>query len=236
MSTGRFDQLLNQVQGRIENLENQAQEFPTMPSLDQKRQAIARSNRDFNTMQNSLTEMERLIQTMPLRDREFFAQDLTGCRTAISELKTRYEALDEQLQQLIREEEARIAAGGLDAELVESNRQKAAGVMDNLNFAIATGNDTLRTQEHTMGTLAEDRALLGHVNANLDTIDNEADTGLARASRMFRRAMLNGVVTWIINILLFIILAVVLAWKFGLLEGGGGGESNTGDPTGEPGS
>jgi hypothetical protein len=77
MSNGLFDELLNQVQELIENLENQAQEFPTMPTLYQKCQAIAMSNRDFWTMQNSLTEMEDLIQTMPLRDGEFFAQALT---------------------------------------------------------------------------------------------------------------------------------------------------------------
>jgi hypothetical protein len=89
MSDGCFGQLLNQVQGYIENLENQGQEFPPMPTLNQKRQAIAMSNRDFRTMQNSLTEMERLIQTMPLRDRESFAQDLRSCRTSITKLRAR---------------------------------------------------------------------------------------------------------------------------------------------------
>jgi hypothetical protein len=83
MSNVPFDELCNQVQGHIKDLESQAQEFPTMLTLDQKRQAITRSNRDFQTMQNKLTRMERLIQIEPPRDRESFAQSLTSCRTSV---------------------------------------------------------------------------------------------------------------------------------------------------------
>jgi chromosome segregation ATPase len=220
MSSGRFDQLLTQVQGRIETLENQAREFSSMSTLDQKRQTVARSKRDFTTMQNNLTEMERLIQTMPLRDREFFSQDLGSCRESINQLKDTFGGLEVELQRLIKEEEDRIKAGGLDADLVESNRQKIGGVMDTINLAMKTNQDTLKTQEHTMGTLQDDRARLGNVNQNLDTIDNEADKGLARAGRMLKRALMNGVVTWTSNVLLFLILGVCVAWKFGLLGGG----------------
>jgi chromosome segregation ATPase len=219
MSSGRFDQLLAQVQGRIETLENQAREFSSMSTLDQKRQTVARSRRDFATMQNNLTEMERLIQTMPLRDRDFFAQDLGSCRESINQLKDTFQALEVELERLIKEEEDRIAAGGLDADLVESNRQKIGGVMDSINLAMKTNQDTLRTQEHTMGTLQDDRARLGNINGNLDVIDNEADKGFARAGRMLRRALLNGVVTWTINFLLLCILGVCLAWKFGAFDG-----------------
>jgi superfamily II RNA helicase len=217
MASGRFDTLLSQVQGRLEVLDNQAKEFASK-SLDMKRQMVGRSVRDFANIDNTLKEMERLIQTMPQRDHDFFKEDLAMCQDQIPELKRLYEGFTEEVEQLEREEQARIARGeALDANLVEDNRQKIGGVLGDLNFAIASGNDTLKTQEHTMGVLAEDRDALGRVNSNLDVIDNEAAVGLAAAGRMLKRAMLNGVVTWTINILLVAILIVVLVWKLGFL-------------------
>jgi ferritin len=227
MSSGRFDQLLAQVQGRIETLENQAREFSSKSanvSLDQKRQTVARSKRDFATMQNNLTEMERLIQTMPKRDRDFFIQDLTSCRESVNQLKETFAGLEVELQRLIKEEEDRIKAGGLDADLVEANRQKIGSGMAQINAISRINQDTMKTQDHTMATLQEDRTIQGHIAQTLEDIDDEAATGLARGGRMLRRALLNGVVTWTINFLLFLILGVCLAWKFGAF---GGGEEET---------
>lgn len=218
MSSGRFDTLLNQVQGRIEALENISKDFGSMPTLDQKRQSMARSKRDFTTMQNNLAEMERLIQTMPVRDREFFSGDLASCRESISQLKRTFEALDVQLQKEIEEEEERIKNGGdLDADLVESNRRKIGNVMANINAAVGSGKDTLKTQEQTMSTLQEDRALINNVNNNLDDIDNEAAKGLAKAGAMIRRAICTGCLTWTVNVLLIAVLGTVIAWKLGFL-------------------
>jgi hypothetical protein len=226
MSSSRFDQLLTQVQGRIETLENQAREFSSRSSLDQKRQTVARSKRDFATMQNNLTEMERLIQTMPMRDRDFYVQDLSSCRESVNQLRETFAGLEVELERLIKEEEARVQAGGLDADLVESNRQKLGGVMALVNTAIRVNQDTMKTQDHTMATLQDDRATLGHVNRTIDGIDDEAATGLARGKRMFRRALLNGCITWTINVLLFLILGVCVAWKFGAFS--------TAEPTASP--
>jgi hypothetical protein len=73
MSNGRFDQLRNEVQELIQKLEKQAQEFITIPTLYQKRQAIAMSNQDFQTMKRSLSEMRRLIHIQPSLKNDSFA-------------------------------------------------------------------------------------------------------------------------------------------------------------------
>ena len=162
--------------------------------------------------------MERLIQTMPVRDREFFSGDLASCRESISQLKRTFEALDVQLQKEIEEEEERIKNGGdLDADLVESNRRKIGNVMANINAAVGSGKDTLKTQEQTMSTLQEDRGLINNVNNNLDDIDNEAAKGMAKAGAMIRRAICTGCLTWTVNVLLIAVLGTVIAWKLGFL-------------------
>ena len=220
MSGGRFDTLLNQVQGRIEALENISKDFPKMPTLDQKRQSMARSKRDFTTMNNNLAEMERLIQTMPVRDREFFAGDLASCRESISELKRTFEALDVQLQKEIKEEEEKMKNGGdLDAELVESTRRKMGGVLMGLNDIAATSKDTIKAQEQTKSTLQEDRSILGNVNNNAHKIDDLADSGLKKAGRMLKRAICTGCLTWTINVLLMVALGVIIAWKLHFIGG-----------------
>jgi hypothetical protein len=164
---------------------------------------------------------------MPAREREFFVQDLTSCRESLNQLKETFAGLEVELERLIKEEEARIQAGGLDADLVESNRQKLGDVMGLVNTAVRVNQDTMKTQDHTMSTLEEDLATIARVMRTLDEIDAEAETGLARGKRMFRRALFNGWITWTINVLLFLILGVCVVWKFGAF-------SSEDEPTASP--
>ena len=211
MSGNRFDSLLTQVQTRLEVLENTANEFPSM-SLDQKRQAMSRSRRDITTLQNNLAEMGRLIQTMPQRDKEFFQADLNSSHDSFTQIQSRYNALNEELQKLILEEREK-PQGGLDADLVMANNAKQKDILANLNGVIAINKDTISTQDHTKNTLAEDRKLLEHTNDNLYQIDNEADKGLAAAGRMIKRGLLNKGITWGICFILAVVLALILYFK-----------------------
>lgn len=213
MSGGRFDTLLNQVQSRIETLENISNEFGRMGSLDQKRGAIARSQRDFTTIQNNITEMERLIQTMPVRDREFFSTDLDQCKESRDNLKQTYKKLDEQLQIEIANAKAR-EAEGLDSELVQRNKEKGLGVLGTLNATVAVNQDTINTQENTKATLAEDRALFNKIDNNLTDIDGEAEKGFKAGGRMMVKAIINGFASYVIIVILLGVLVVCILWRF----------------------
>jgi Mg2+ and Co2+ transporter CorA len=101
-----FRRILVLFQNCVSSLENRANDFSTMPALDQKRQVIAGSNREFSTMQDSLTSMQRVIKMIPLRNREPFEQTVARCRKVITELRARFAPVDEELQRLIRDEEA----------------------------------------------------------------------------------------------------------------------------------
>lgn len=211
MSGNRFDTLLSQVQTRLEVLENTSKNFPTM-SLDNKRQAMSRSKRDITTLQNNLNEMARLIQTMPQRDKEFFQSDLNDCHDSFAEIQDQFKAMDEELQRLLVEEREH-PTEGLDADLVAENNARAKNILADLNGTLAIGKDTIATQEHTKGTLAEDRILLQHTSDNLYEIDNEAEKGYKAAGRMVMRGLMNKGITWGICVLLVIILAIILFLK-----------------------
>jgi hypothetical protein len=98
-----FHQILDRFQNCMWSLEYRAYDFSTMPTLDQKRQAIAGSNRQFSTMQDSLTNMECVIKMTPLQNPESFEQTLARWRTLITELRAQFAAFDEELQRLIRD-------------------------------------------------------------------------------------------------------------------------------------
>jgi anti-sigma factor RsiW len=66
-------------------------------------------------MQDSLTSMECVIKMVPLRNRESFEQTLARWRAVITELRARFAAFDEELQRLIRDEEAQAEEGGRNA-------------------------------------------------------------------------------------------------------------------------
>lgn len=218
MSSGRFDTLLNQVQGKIEALNNISNDFNNMPSLDKKRQAVARSKRDFTTMQNNCREMERLIQTMPVRDREFFSSDLSQCQEEIERLSVRFEALDAELQKLIAEEEERIRNGeGLDPELAEATRKLGQSAMSKMNVALGLGNTIIAGQNKQKEMLAEDMQRLDNISNNVDRTQQLADTGLAKAKAMFKRALIQGFCSWAMDVILLGVLIVIIVWRLGYL-------------------
>jgi len=204
MATGsRFDTLLNQVQSRLGSLENTKDEFEQM-TLDQKRQTIQRSKREIDQIQNNITEMERLIQTMPMRDRQFFTKDLLTFRDSHREMIGIFANFENEVQRLTLLEKAK-KEESLNREQLERDNQRLSGLNSNLSKATELASDTLATQDNTMSVLAEDREILGHIDNNLDIIDEEADTGLAHASKLLRNACFNGFLTWTIVVLLIIL-------------------------------
>lgn len=213
--TGRFETLSNQVQSRLDALDNVVNEYSKLQTLDQKRQVVSRAKRDIQTLQNNLMEMGRLIQTMPQRDRDFFKADLDNYQGQYDGMKTTFAGIDKQLQDEIAKaaEDAENGAG-LDEELLMKNKQGALNVLSQISGVIAVNNDTIKTQENSKSTLAEDRNLLNNISNNLDDIDNEAEKGLSRGSRMARRAIMNGILSWTLACVFIVAFVVVVLWRF----------------------
>ncbi|OHT10119.1 hypothetical protein TRFO_20774 [Tritrichomonas foetus] len=212
--SGRFETLSNQVQSRLETLERVSKEYGAMRDLDQKRQVVTRSKRDITTLQNNLMEMGRLIQTMPQRDREFFKTDLEQFQEQYDQIKQAFVGIDKQLQEDIKKAEEEGENGGLDAELLQKNKQGALNILGMMNNIQAVNKDTIKTQDHSKDTLAEDRALLNNVSNNLDAIDGEAAKGLARGSAMLRRGIMNGILSWALAIFFIAAFVVSFYWRF----------------------
>ena len=211
--SARFETLSQQVQSRLDTLERVSKEYATMGVLDQKRQVVARSKRDIETLQNNLMEMGRLIQTMPQRDRDFFKTDLDDFQEQYDQIKKDFVAIDAKLQDEIKKAEEQ-GEDGLDAELLAANRVNGLNVLAQLGTIIAVNKDTIKTQEHSKDTLAEDRKLLNNVENNLNDIDNEADKGFQRGARMLRRGIMNGILAWFLAIFFIAAFAVSFYWRF----------------------
>mgnify|MGYP001155918006 CR=1 FL=1 len=212
--TGRFETLSNQVQSRLDTLERTIKEYDSLQLLDQKKQVVSRSKRDIQTIQNNLLEMGRLIQTMPQRDRDFFKTDLEDAQNTFDSLKTDFSGVEAKLQDEIKKAEEAGANGGLDEELLMKNKQGAINVLASISSIMAVNNNTIKTQENSKNTLAEDRSLLNNVENNLTDIDGEANKGLERGKRMARRAIMNGVLSWTLACLFIALFVVVVIWRF----------------------
>lgn len=95
----------------------------------------------------------------------------------------------------------------------DANMSKGNQILNTMDESLAIGNDTLKTQQNTMNTLAEDQKLLDNINNNLSTVDTEADTGEATAKRMYRRQLIQRIVSWGIVALLLALLIFSMWYK-----------------------
>lgn len=95
----------------------------------------------------------------------------------------------------------------------DQNMSKGNQILNSFDDSLAIGNDTTKTQQNTMNTLAEDQILLDNVSKNLSQVDSEAETGEATAKRMIRRQLIQRIVSWGIVAILIIILIVSMWYK-----------------------
>ena len=214
--SGRLDTLTNQVQMRLDTLNNIQKDWESMP-LEQKRGAMSRYRRELNTIQNNITEMERLIQIMPVREREFFAADLAQCRDDYRNKSDALPSYQEELERLIQEDEEK-RLNGVDEDLALQDLEKAQGALADLQQATKIGQEVLDTQDHIASTLADDRGRLKNVDNNLDAIDNEAEKGFKRGSRMYKRQILITTCIWFL-VVIFAGFAALGVWFWGKKKG-----------------
>ena len=217
-SGSRFDTLLNQVQSRLDTLETTGDELKsptvdqTMP-LDQQKSAVSRGLRELNQCQSNITEMERLIQTMPMRDREFFTQDIVSCRDTHRKLVADYNKYDEEVKRKVLLWQARVNQG-LDGDMIARTGQKLDAANSNLDKAIAIGGDVLNGMDHAQSTLASDREALGRIDKNVDNIIAETEKANGLTNSMLGRALCNGILSWIIVVILLGLIALFVWAKF----------------------
>lgn len=95
----------------------------------------------------------------------------------------------------------------------DQNMATGGKILNSLDQTIAINNDTLKTQENTMNTLAEDQKHFDNISSNLSIVDTEAETGEATAKRMVRRQMIQRGVAWGLVAVLIIILIVSMWYK-----------------------
>lgn len=208
-SGSRFDTLLNQVQGKLDTCENIKDEFPTM-ELDQKKSSVSRGLRDLNNINNNITEMERLIQTMPARDREFFSQDIITCRDSHKTLMAAFAKMDEETKRLILIAEAN-KRNGADQDTLNRTAAKLDNANSNLAKAIGLGGQVLAGQDKAMNTLQSDRQALGRIDNNVDNIIDETGKANALSNEMIRRMKCINCIVWIL-VLIFAGVLGVLIW------------------------
>lgn len=204
----RFDALLSQVHSRLDQLDNTKDEFESY-DLEQKKNAVSRGLRELNQCQNNITEMDRLIQTMPMRDREFFTQDIKTCRESHKALLQAYNKMDEEVKRLILIAEAQKRSGA-DQDLLNRTAAKLDNANSNLSKAIGLGGQVIAGQEKAMNTLQEDRQALVRIDRNVDNIIDETSKANKLANSMLGRACLNGCLAWIIVFLLACVIGALI--------------------------
>ena len=155
-------------------------------------------------LDQSITKMNNSVKNIPGDQRDYYNEEITRIRASYTKM----------LSELRQKRQAMLNDPGykqnqqLNQNLDTSNR-----VLNNLDEAIATGNDTLTTAQHTQNVLNEDRKLIENIDQNLDDIDMEADKGFTRAKRMLCRAVMNNILIWSVVVVLVALLGFSLYWK-----------------------
>ena len=208
-SGSRFDSLLNQVQNRLDVLESSKDQYPNV-DLDRQKTLVSHGLRDLNQCQGNITEMERLIQTMPMRDREFFKQDIDSCRESHKQLLAEFNKMDEEVKRNVLLAKKN-RDQGLDMDLVARTGQKLDATNSNLDKAINIGGNVVNGLNKAQGTLASDREALGRIDANVDNVIAETQKANGIANGLKFRQFINSFISYIVAGILFCLI-ILFAW------------------------
>ena len=197
MLTQRLDEAVSNLQVTVQQITNDLQRFDATP-IAERAPLDADLTRKLADLDNRLNKMSRDIKAVPTNSRDYFEGEYM-------ELRNQYNQLVWEFQ-----EKKSANAPGMTREQFLARRQQAAAVSSDLDEALHLGHDVVSTQKATMGTLDEDRALLGNIDQNLVEIDGQAHEGQRRAKRMITRMLLNACVAWVIVVVLFLIDAALV--------------------------
>ena len=157
-----------------------------------------------NTIETKIARINTETRSLPPSNRDYY----------VNEAKT----LSSQHQQYLSELRKKVTLGmndqlGKQSLQLEKNIQKGQSINESLDEAIRLGNDSITTANATITTLQDDRKRINQINENIDNIDREANSGIAVAKRMVRRACFNNFLIWTIVVILVAFLGFSLYWK-----------------------
>lgn len=202
-SGSRFDSLLNQVQTRIDQLESMHAEYPQY-NLQQKKYCVTSGIKDLNQCQGYLSEMEKLLLSMPMRDRNFFSDDVSSVKNDINRLRDIYEKYETEVKREVLLEEAQ-KNQGLDLDTVQRTNANLKNANKNLDDALNIGQGILESQDKVKETIVDDRKHLENIDNNVDGVIGEADIASHRLREMAKTACLNGTCSWFFTVVLVIV-------------------------------
>lgn len=163
---------------------------------------VSELNGDLENFRNEIKQLNNKLQRAPQSDRQFYAEDVQNFQNAEQRFTD-----EVKREAVIGETERR------NQEQLQTNAQKSAEAVDNLDEAIRLGNKTNNTLAATQATLADDRKRLEHIDQNVDKIDQEAEKGNSTAKDMLKRQCFNGCIMWTIVVLLGLIFIISIIVK-----------------------
>jgi flagellar biosynthesis GTPase FlhF len=199
----RLETAFVDIETEIQKLNNHMRSLDgRLPSQRQPLEAEIESS--LGALETRLNKLDSETRNVPVKDRDFFKGEISNfrqqCNQIANELRNKRQAAanNPNLRQ---------------GEQALRNQKRSQDVTENLDEAIRIGNDTITTGNVTMTTLLEDKQRLDHISENLDIIDGESGTGLARARAMAKRACFNGCIAWVIVVLLLALMGAEIWYK-----------------------
>ncbi|KAH0785385.1 Vesicle transport v-SNARE protein [Histomonas meleagridis] len=202
--TQKLDDEITSTESLIEQIQSDLQRLDSLP-YNQRQGLDHKIEQDLVQLDSMLNKMTNETKSMPQSERSYYDQEIREFHTQHSKMFTE---LRQKRQALTNDPAYR------QNRQLQSNVDKGNAIIDNLDNAIAIGNDTLNTAAATQDTLLQDRQHIEHINSNLDEIEVEGKVGESRAKAMFLRAIFNKFLSWAIVVILLALLGFSLYWKF----------------------
>lgn len=205
-TTVQLDRELNNVETAIHQVE---QKLQRLANLEPQQRVLedAEIEREINDISQKITKMRSSLRALPQQSRRVYEEEINNLESQRSDLIT----------ELRRIRDANHNDPAMRAyDQTQQNQQKADTVTAMLEEGLKITTDTNTTGQATMAMLKEDRQRLENINSNLNEIDTHAETAVAKARRMFIRAVCNKILAWIIVIIMAGLLALQFGLKYGL--------------------
>lgn len=203
-ATSKLDNALSEAEGLLDQIKSDMGRLDGQP-LDKRRALDVEIERKISSLENLLNKMTADLRSVTQQSSKSFYEG------EIKNYRAEHSKVIEELRQKRRAAENDPALR--QQQQLANNYEKSNQINNNLDEAIRTGNNTLATGNTIMATLVDDRKHLEHIDSNLDKIDQQAEQGNKTTKDMLRRACCNGVIAWIIVILLAIIFFASLGYK-----------------------
>ena len=195
------DSLIDDIQKHLETLEAALNSYSRSSDPTSKQDSLQRAQREITYIDPKLQQLDNSLKRAG--DAEEYQDEVDSIKTDFRNFKTTYTRNNEEFQRTQSQ-----------AQAYQQGNQKLSGANEKLKSAINDGRETNDVLKQDLLTLEDDRRHLESIDSNVDEIDRQADTGIARAKRMLRRACFHKFIAWIIVVVLFAVLIIILWARF----------------------